>query len=365
MTALSFLRLFRKEELPRRIRRTDPNAVGILDSTCEINGDPFNGWKLPVPPPDQRRLELGTRPCNPQPQSRFFQLPLEVRELIYKELMGGRRVHIDYVHKRPSPFRPQSISNKKRPNNHWQWWHVVCQRCDSFIEDRDHDRCPSYMCEYQDACDLGWRAAPEGTKIGGVEWLQCCQMRSVILRDNPARDTMHHAPSRARKLTASSYQEAVPILYGTNVFVTGEALDTPFHMSRVLLPDYGSRIRAMDILIRIGKPNCEPPELTGAWATVYPALFALFDQAFCNVRQLRVTMHMKPWDIPPVTMNEESMKKFLAPLDALAKSREWIRLELSVQGDWYSTLEGWAKAQDTWTLTQTEWTPQIPFNCGI
>lgn len=54
-------------------------------------GEPFNNrWKLPIPPPEQCVLKLGARQGYPKKASGFFQLPVEVRELIYIELMGDQ-----------------------------------------------------------------------------------------------------------------------------------------------------------------------------------------------------------------------------------------------------------------------------------
>lgn len=178
-----FSKLFkRKRELPKRYPQPrSPDAIGISDSTCEVNGDLFDKWKLPIPPPEERQLKLGARPCNPQHQSHFFNLPPEIREMIYLELLGGRRVHIDYAFKWPSPFRPQP--NEKQPRCYWQWWHHVCQESDSFAEDPVYDRCSSHVHDdIDDVKRLGWTTAPSGMKIVGVEWLRSCQMAFVTLQ---------------------------------------------------------------------------------------------------------------------------------------------------------------------------------------
>lgn len=132
-------------------------------------------------------------------------------------------------------------------------------------------------------------------------------------------------------------------------------VDTPFHMSRLLPPEYTSRITAMDISIQIGKSHCEPPEITGTWAEIYPACYDLFHHTFWNVRRLRVTMRLKPCDVPPITMNDQNLDAFIAPLEKLAKSREWIYLDLCVQEDWYPWLKKKVDAQNTWSLSKTHW----------
>lgn len=142
-------------------------------------------------------------------------------------------------------------------------------------------------------------------------------------------------------------------------------MDTPFHMSRLLLPNYTSLITAMDVVVRIGKAHSEPPEITGICAYVYPAFFELFHQTFRNVRRLRLTMHLKPWDIPPVTMNDKNLDAFLAPWETLARSREWIYLNLCVQHDWYPWLKKKEDTQSRWTLSKTDWCERLPCDYGI
>lgn len=156
----------RKKPEPKfTLREYSPNAIGISDSTCEINGDIHNRWKLPIQP-EQCLHKLGDRKCSSQQQSPFFRLPAEIRRLIYLELVGGRRVHIRYFWREPWPPRPQS----KRSGPHWHWCHGVCIKSDGFPEDTEFDNCSM------------WLGIPgsEGTmispRIAGVEWLRCCQI---------------------------------------------------------------------------------------------------------------------------------------------------------------------------------------------
>ncbi|KAJ5815132.1 hypothetical protein N7474_006909 [Penicillium riverlandense] len=320
-------KLFKRKYVvtPYYPRRTEPEAIGISDSTCKVNGDPVNEWKLPIPPLEQREVKISGHPCNPQHQSRFFKLPPEIRRLIYLELLGGRRVHIDYTFKWPSPFRPQPLA-KKRKRYYWQWWHLLCHESDYFSNDPFFDRCAIHADEANDAKNHGWTVAPEGTKIRGVELLSSCQMALVA----PS------CPSYSSKISYKGrYREALPILYSTNVFDMGDVVDTPFHMSRLFPSEYTSQITAMGICIEIRKSHCKPPEITGNWVEVYPACYELFNHTFWNVRRLRVTMRLTPWDIPPITMNDQNLDAFIAPLEKLEMSREWIYLDLCVPDDWY------------------------------
>lgn len=132
-----FKREHKKSDYPFRPPVFWPNAIGISDSTCEINGDLFNEWKLPIPAPEQSALKSRTRQRAPQQTSWFFRLPVEVRRIIYIELMGNRRVHIEYAWMFQSPFRPKTKRGAKR----WDWWHGICQHRDSFARDIYADQC--------------------------------------------------------------------------------------------------------------------------------------------------------------------------------------------------------------------------------
>lgn len=168
---------FRREKTHEHIPRpSEPGAIGIPDSTCEINGDPFNQSKLPIPAEEQRQLRIDS-PRNPQHQSRFFQFPPEIRRLIYIELLGGCRVHIDYAFKWLPLFGPQKKSRDRRRS--WQWWHIVCEGGHSFIENHDSDYCNDFGDEAHEARKFKWNTAPLGTKIVAVHWLTCCQMALV------------------------------------------------------------------------------------------------------------------------------------------------------------------------------------------
>ncbi|KAL4889428.1 hypothetical protein BDV59DRAFT_186513 [Aspergillus ambiguus] len=172
---------------------------------------------------------------------------------------------------------------------------------------------------------------------------------------------------RARKINGlterNSYEEAQPILYRTNTFVTGPGLDTPFHMSRLLLPEYTALITSMDISIEMTMPYTAPPDLPGNWATVYPAFLALFDSSFSHVRHLCLTLALKPWRLSKVTVTDESLDAFFAPWEALAISREWKQLDLCVPQDWYERLKTKATAQGVWSLRVTEWGTCVSLPC--
>ncbi|KAJ6107481.1 hypothetical protein N7523_008804 [Penicillium sp. IBT 18751x] len=299
------------------LKEHSPVAIGISDSTCEINGDIFNRWKLPIQPPEYRlRTRCSQKPIT-QHQSSFFRLPAEIRRLIYRELMGDRRVHIRYLWKEPSPFRPQP----KRGGSRWEWWHIVCEQCDCFPEDPDIDYCPDWRAEAG--------LLQKRPKIGGVEWLRSCQI---------------------------GYEEASIVLYEANVFAMNKAMDTPFLMSRLLSPRCTSIIKAMDISFPVD--ICRPGQYENDWMATYEAFFKLFEQSFQSVHQLRLELRVLSWEVLSGYFDDERLQAFLEPFERLSKGREWIRLQICVPYNWHAQFQNIKEKmprQAEWELTQTIW----------
>ncbi|KAJ5153376.1 uncharacterized protein N7482_009854 [Penicillium canariense] len=313
-----FKREHKRSDYRFRPREFWANAIGISDSTCEIQGDPFNGWKLPIPAPEQSALKSRARQHDGQQTSWFFRLPMEVRRMIYIELMGNRRVHIEHSWMYQSAFQPKS----KRGGKRWIWWHGVCQNSDSFVCDTYGDRCWGRDDESYASYTEGLTRAPPGTKIQGVEWL--------------------------------SYEEALPVLYGTNVFVPREGIDSPFIMSRLIPPTCAQLIRSVDFTFVF----CWDLDLTPgakAWTTVYPALFDILEQYFSKVHSLRLTIKLPAWEKMKQTMSDSKLNKIVAPWETLARNRDWKRLEFCVPLDWRSVFTKRAETQSIWELTVTDW----------
>lgn len=157
----------------------------------------------------------------------------------------------------------------------------------------------------------------------------------------------------------SSYEEALTILYGTNVFILRSGLDAPFIMSRLLSPACSSLITSMEISFDCWYKIDERPQ-AAAWETVYPALFDLFEHCFCKVHNLRLTMHMPAWEKVRGAMNDDKIAEILAPWERLAQSRDWTSLMLCVPSDWIPCLTGRVEKQSRWELTMTDWYERTP-----
>ncbi|CAG8024664.1 unnamed protein product [Penicillium nalgiovense] len=306
----------RKKKAPKESRLTpkecSPNAIGIWDSTCEINGDIFNRWKLPIQL-EQHPRSPGARQKSSQQQSSLFRLPTEIRRLIYLELMGDRRVHIRYFWRKPSP--------KPHSEPRWRWWHAVCEHSDGFIDDPVEDICSISGRE-------GYMHIPR-PKIGGVEWLRCCQI---------------------------GYEEALDVFYRTNVFVMNEAMDTPFLISRILAPRCASLMTSIDISFIVGFWG--PGQAEEDWMATYYAFFGLVEKSFRGVLRLRVLLQMPPCEAQELFYTHEKGKVFLKPWEILLEGREWTRLQLCVPynwHDWFQEIKGSMPELARLELVSTSW----------
>lgn len=163
-----------------------------------------------------------------------------------------------------------------------------------------------------------------------------------------------------------SYDEALPILYGTNVFIPRKGIDSLFIVSRVLSPGYLSLIQSMDIIFQLWSAIDEPQEeWRSSWTSVYSAFFGHLRQSLSNLHSLRLTVRMPA--LRHEIVSPSDMNEFMAHWDRLASSRTWKRLQLCVPCDWYEILQEQAEAQSRWQLTETWWLDRSPLDhgCGM
>lgn len=163
-----------------------------------------------------------------------------------------------------------------------------------------------------------------------------------------------------------SYEEALEILYKTNVFAMDKALDTPFLMSRLMSPRCASYITSMDISFPVGVvgPGYNGRAYSGYnendWKSTYTAFFDLIGETFHGVRRLRLQLRMPPypWELFCGDSEEQWMDVLLGPFDRLSKGREWTQLQLCVPYTWREHFEKFKEpmpCQAKWELTETVW----------
>lgn len=151
-----------------------------------------------------------------------------------------------------------------------------------------------------------------------------------------------------------SYDEALQVLYGTNIFVPRKGIDSPFIMSKLLSPTCAQLIQSVDLTFEYWHGIDETPNAE-TWTTVYPALFDLFEQCFSKVHSLRMTIRLPAWEKVKQNMNNSKINEIVAPWERLARNRDWKRLEFCVPFDWYPVLTERAATQSIWELTETYW----------
>jgi hypothetical protein len=151
-----------------------------------------------------------------------------------------------------------------------------------------------------------------------------------------------------------SYDEALQVLYGTNIFVPRAGIDSPFIMSKLLSPTCAQLIQSIDLTFWSWHGIDETANAK-TWTTVYPALFDLFEQCFCKVHSLRMTIRLPAWEKVKQNMSNSKINEIVAPWERLARNRDWKRLEFCVPFDWYPVLTERAATQSIWELTETYW----------
>lgn len=161
-----------------------------------------------------------------------------------------------------------------------------------------------------------------------------------------------------------SYEEALEILYKTNVFVMDRALDMPFLMSRLMSPRCASYITSMDISFPVGVGG--PGYNENDWKSTYTAFFDLFGKTFHGVHRLRLQLQMPPWEAFSEDFKEQWMDILLGPFDRLSKGREWTQLQLYVPYNWHQHFEKFKESmpcQAKWELTETMWSHRWDIHC--
>lgn len=135
-------------------------------------------------------------------------------------------------------------------------------------------------------------------------------------------------------------------------------------MSRLLPSTRAQLLQSIDFTFELWSGLDETPHAK-AWTTVYPALFKLFEQCFCKVHSLRVTIRLPAWERVKQTMSDSKINEIVAPWEKLARNRDWKRLEFCVPSDWHPVLTTRAETQSIWVLTVTGWYERTTWGgCG-
>jgi hypothetical protein len=76
---------------------------------------------------------------NPQIQSSFMNLPIEVRLLIYEFSFGNRTIHLDFEFRHEYWHTKEgTLVVNKKSQKRWRWWNYVCDRLEWWEPGTDH-----------------------------------------------------------------------------------------------------------------------------------------------------------------------------------------------------------------------------------
>ncbi|KAL4966915.1 uncharacterized protein BDV14DRAFT_33495 [Aspergillus stella-maris] len=310
---VNFNRHVRWDDDDPYIDRAELTSRGIRDATCKVNGDIYDRDSLPTLPDGHTSLHStlaageGKVPPNAQEQSRFFNLPPEIREIVYFHLLGGQKVHVDYEFREIRGDDGEAAESQRR----WAGWHRICDDPDNCPKGKQLP-CPETANAEKRFVGMGWkshlREGFEG-KLSALNWLRCCQL---------------------------GYIESLPILYKTNHFALSHGVDQLHRLSRILPKDHLAMITSMEIEIPLYRINfLTPPPMDERFGRYYQALFDILTADSPGLRSLSLSFNsMAPWQGSAPEWTEEREQSWFGPVEALARSRRWDELSIGVSSHW-------------------------------
>ncbi|KAL2856176.1 hypothetical protein BJX68DRAFT_253382 [Aspergillus pseudodeflectus] len=258
-------------------------SPGVHPSSCEVDGNRHNRERLPILPTDHISLYSSmVDPQNPVPdtqaQSPFFaRLPPEVRQLIYRQLFGGRRIHLDLDY----------VSQQAQ----WLWWlrRLICP---------ENAAAETMM--------LLW------AKVGGIGWLRCCKQ---------------------------AHEESLAVLYSTNTFVLDHGIDQIFRVSRAIPQDPLAILTSLVVEIDLYRISRSFPSMSTEFAEYYREFFFILEEMMSGLRSLSISIAGLPRSPALIEWSIEDEDMWIGPWESLARSRWWSKLQIRVPAGWYDDLE--------------------------
>ncbi|KFX91997.1 hypothetical protein O988_07483 [Pseudogymnoascus sp. VKM F-3808] len=220
-----------------------------------------------LPKTRERALSL----YDPGEQTSGFlrKLPVELRRRIYDEVLGHRKVHMQFEF---APRNYRTVRTNKKEILEWRWWHCICT-WDQTEDDR-------YKSIWFDRCkdgDMKGNSGPPNGMMGKLKLdfallLTCRQV----------------------------YSEAIDILYSTTIFDFGTRqllCDFP----SLVLPQRFTLISAIEMLwefIGLGLPPIDTKQ-----TQLYQDMWAML-ATMPNLQNLKIAVaaHECPYPAPPVLM---------------------------------------------------------------
>ncbi|KAL3486120.1 hypothetical protein BJX62DRAFT_242276 [Aspergillus germanicus] len=286
---------------PRYYTRALLESPGVHPSSCEVNGDRHNRERLPILPTDHTSLyssiiDAQNSVPDTQAQSPFFaKLPPEIRQLIYRQLFGGRRIHLDLDY----------ISQQAQ----WHWWHRVCD-CPDTCPDKQFI-CPENAAAETMMLRLGPKASVTDraeTRVDGIEWLRCCKQ---------------------------GYEESLAVLYSTNTFVLNHGIDQIFRVSRAMPQDHLALLTSLAVEIDLYRISRSFPSMSTELAGYYREFFRILEEMMSGLRSLSISIAGLPRSPALIEWSLDDKSMWIGPWENLARSRRWAKLQIAVPAGWH------------------------------
>ncbi|KAL4949546.1 hypothetical protein BDW69DRAFT_174216 [Aspergillus filifer] len=292
------------------IERAELSSPGIRETTCKVNGPITDGEFLATLPDNYTSLysTLTTgkgKASDPQDQSPFFNLPPEIRDIIYFHLLGNQKIHIDYELRYVYDWETDTSQRR------WAGWHRICDDPDNCPKGKSLP-CPETANAEKRFLDMGWKShVAEGfkAKLSALNWFRCCKL---------------------------GYLESLPVLYRTNHFALSHGVDQIHRISRVFPPDHLSMINSMEIEIPLYRiMSLPPPPMDEKFGQYYQSLFDIFIRGLPGLRSLSLSFNtMIPRQGSAHEWSDEHEQSWFGPLEELARSRRWNELSIGVSSHW-------------------------------
>lgn len=149
---------------------------------------------------------------------------------------------------------------------------------------------------------------------------------------------MPHGSSKL--IEENRYEEALPVLYGTNMFLVSSYVKL-CRLPKLIVPSHLTAMTCLNLLhvVKASTPSTMTDETWNAYATTFRTL----RKTFTGLQQLRVVIHIlnksctpRAGSVPDDPAVEES---WFRPWYELATSREWESLEIGIQASWFQDFE--------------------------
>lgn len=136
------------------------------------------------------------------------------------------------------------------------------------------------------------------------------------------------------------YEEALPILYGTNIFLIASYVKL-CRLPKVIVRSHLTSITCLSLL-HVAKAST-PSTMTDETWSAYATTFRTLRLSYTGLQQLRIVIHILNKNCTPragsVPDDPQVEEAWFRPWYDLAMSRNWELLEIGIQATWFKDFE--------------------------